>query len=75
MSYKYTKEQHNAINTVMLKAYKEIHATGLFPNGVPPMAHTASWAMMAMLKPGAKPNNTADGRALRIIDFKWKDKA
>lgn len=69
--YRYTDEQRDVLCKAMLKAYKEINDSGLFPCGVPSYAHTISWAMMAMLQPGYRPRNKADRLALDAIDFMW----
>ena len=69
MAYRYNKEQHKLMNSVMLEAYKKLNDSGLFLDGVPPSAHTASWAMMYMLKPGSIAKSGADKRARDSINF------
>jgi len=74
MGYKYTQEQHDLMTAVMLEAYKKLNDSGLFLQGVPPSAHTASWAIMHMLKPGSLARTSSDRRARDTINFKWRTK-
>jgi len=52
--YKYTKEQREVMMVELMNYYKRLKDSGLFNNGVLPMAHLYSWAFLAILS-GKKP--------------------
>ncbi len=59
MPYRYTEEQRKVMIEESKKYYRNLKESGLFEEGVPPMAHSYSWAMMAVLG-GKEPANNLD---------------
>ncbi len=63
--YKYTNEQRKIMMEESKNYYKRLKDSGLFKEGVPPMAHSYSWAFLAILS-GKKPKCTLD---IKVEDF------
>ena len=71
--YKYTDEQRKVMMKESMGYYKRLKDSGLFKDGVPPMAHTYSWAFLAMLG-GKKPKNSLDVKVEEFLDGKtWSE--
>lgn len=65
--YRYTDEQRKVMMEESKNYYKKLKDSGLFYNGVPPMAHSFSWSMLSMLE-GKNPNNSIDERVQAFLD-------
>ena len=65
--YSYTSEQRKVMIEESKNFYKKLKDSGLFENGVPPMAHSYSWAFLAMLR-GKKPKCALDVKVENFLD-------
>ncbi len=67
MRYRYTSEQKKVMIEETNNFYKKLKDSGLFENGVPPMAHSYSWAFLAMLG-GKETKCSLDVRVEEFLD-------
>jgi len=65
--YKYTSEQRKVMMDESRNFYKKLKDSGLFEEGIPPMAHTYSWAFLAILG-GGEPKNSLDIKVKEFLD-------